>query len=153
MKKNITMSIFLLSFLLLTCGPEILIIYIPAITAIWCVEDDPCHKFEFRPDTISNENRFEGVVGGLEYYINPADGNTYKDPAYKIEGTNFIIGAFENLNIAFTVQERNGVVVEREYLGAMEVDRDSVRHMVLESLSGDPTLKLIRPPAYECKCE
>ncbi|MCB0587895.1 MAG: hypothetical protein KDD06_21560 [Phaeodactylibacter sp.] len=153
MKNSILVIIFSLSILHTACGPEVIILFIPAITAFWCVEDDPCHKFRLRTDNKTKDNGFQGPVGGLEFYINPADGKAYQDPGFQKEGENFIAGAFENLNIAFTVTSPEGGPKEREYVGAMEVENDTVSRMTLQSLTDGRKFVLTRPPSSGCECE
>ena len=155
MKNYILIIILSLSVLHTACGPEIIILFIPAITAFWCVEDDPCHKFRLRPDNKTKDNDFQGPVGGLEFYINPTDGKAYQEPDFQKEGKNFIAGAFEHLNIAFIVTspDLSYGLVEREYVGAMEVENDTVSRMVLQSLTDGRELVLVRPPSSDCECE
>jgi hypothetical protein len=140
------------SLFLVSCGPELFIVFLPAISATWCVEGEPCHKFEFRPDTTTNNAFSEGVVSGREFYINPSDGKNYKDPGYEAEGDNLIIGTFDNLNIAFTIHKRENGIEERPFVGAMEINDDQVTRMVLESLVDGGQLVLTREGGA-CDCQ
>jgi hypothetical protein len=140
---------------LLGCGVELIILFIPAISATWCEEGNPCHKFDIWPDTASNRFDHQGVISGREFFINPADGLHYKDPYYNDEGENTLIGTFENLNVQFVIHKRTVLIEENEVAGAMEIREDGeqsvVERMVLQSIKNGSPLILTRQEGM-CDC-
>lgn len=147
----------LLGLLSLTaCGVELIILFLPAISATWCEEDNPCHKFQIWPDTTTNRSDYQGVLSGREFFINPANGKNYKDPYFNEEGENTLIGTFNNLNVHLIIHKRTVLIEENELVGALgirhDVDPPVVDRMELESVVTGNTLVLIRREE-DCGCQ
>jgi hypothetical protein len=147
----------LAALLLLTaCGVETIILFLPAISATWCEEDNPCHKFQIWPDTTTNRYDSQGVLSGLEFFINPINGQSYKDPYFNVEGQNTLIGTFNNLNVHLIIHKRTVLIEENELVGALGIQHDDdppvVDRMELESVSNGKPLVLIRQDEG-CNCQ
>lgn len=141
---------------LTACGAEIIILFIPAISATWCEEGNPCHKFQIWPDTTTNRSDYQGVLSGREFFINPANGKSYKDPYFNEEGQNTLIGTFNNLNVHLIIHKRSVLIEENELVGAMglrhDIDPPEVARMELESVDNGQALVLIRWDE-NCNCQ
>jgi hypothetical protein len=148
----------LLSLLsLAACGVEVIILFLPAISATWCDESNPCHKFQIWPDTTTNLYDYQGVLSGREFFIDPADADRkhYKDPDFDEEGENTLIGSFNNLNIHLIIHKRRVFIEENELVGAIGISPDDppvVDRMELESVNNGKTLVLIRQEGG-CDCQ
>lgn len=146
----------LVALLLLTsCGVETIILFLPAISATWCEEENPCHKFQIWPDTTTNQSDYQGVLSGLEFFIDPLDGKSYKDPYFNVEGQNTLIGTFNNLNVHLIIHKRTVLIEENELVGALGIRHDDppiVDRMELESVSNGKSLVLIRQDEG-CNCQ
>lgn len=150
-------SFTLVALLLLTaCGVETIILFLPAISATWCEEDNPCHKFQIWPDTTTNRFDYQGVLSGQEFFINPENRKSYKDPYFKVEGKNTLIGTFNNLNVHLIIHKRTVLIEENELVGALgirhDVDSSVVDRMELESVDNGNPLILIRQEEG-CNCQ
>lgn len=138
---------FLGLLFLAACGLEVVALFLPAISATWCEESNPCHKFEIWPDTTTNATDSQGVLSGNEFFINSADGKSYKDPYFQEEGKNTLIGTFNNLNVHLIIHKRTVLIEENELVGAIGIrygDPPVVDRMELESVDNGETLVLIR---------
>ena len=138
------------------CGVEVVLLFIPAISATWCEEGNPCHKFQIWPDTTTNRFDHQGGISGQEFYLNPVDGLPYKDPYFEEQGQNTLIGTFEQLNVHLIIHKRSVPIEENELVGAMEINTSSgepvIDRMELESLSNSSTVILTRQDG-DCGCE
>jgi hypothetical protein len=146
----------LLGLLALTaCGLEVIILFLPAISATWCEERNPCHKFQIWPDTTSDQFDYQGVLSGREFFINPTDGKNYKDPYFNDAGENTLIGSFNNLNVHLIIHKRTTLIEENELVGALGIRHDGdppvVDRMELESVDNGEVLVLIRQDEG-CNC-
>lgn len=139
---------------LAACGVEVIILFLPAISAVWCEESNPCHKFQIWPDTTTNRSDSQGVLSGNEFFVGP-DGKSYKDPDFLEEGKNTLIGTFNNLNVHLIIHKRTVLIEENELVGALgirhDVDPPVVDRMELESVDNGQSLILIRRDE-NCDC-
>lgn len=143
-------------FCLLGCGAEVIILFIPAISATWCEEDNPCHKFQIWPDTTTNRFDHQGILSGGEFYLDPSTGKTYKDPDHREEGKNTLIGSFNNLNVHLIIHKRTALIEESKLVGGLEIrqgtDPPVVDRMYLESVeTGHPLVLTRRDRACDCQ--
>ena len=155
--ESLTRFTSLLGLLLLVaCGVETIILFIPAISATWCEESNPCHKFQIWPDTTTNGSDSQGVLSGLEFYINPLNDKHYKDPYFREEGQNTLLGSFNNLNVHLIIHKRTVLIEENELVGALGIRQDTdppvVDRMELESVDNGQVLVLIRQEE-DCHCQ
>ncbi len=109
-----------LAFLLVGCGAEVLpLLFIPAFSATWNVENDADYRIDLQPDA-DNKNVHSGVFEGEEQHDsdNDRDGNP-------------LSGSFNGLNIEFTIQRDNNVNIK--YSGIMTpVSEDDHRIVRIE---------------------
>lgn len=101
------MVITVLTIVIVGCGAETVaaLIFIPAFSATWNVENDPDYRIDLQPDA-DNKNVVSGVFEGEELHDNDNDRNG-----------NPLSGSFNGLNIEFTIVRDNNVNIK--YSGIM----------------------------------
>ncbi len=148
--KKLIGGILFVSMFHLTCGVETILILLPAISATWCDEANPCHKYEFRPGQEASDTQDKGNIGGAEYWIK--NGNKFKIKDMTQPGENFIIGSYNGLNTEFAVHYRLDQKYEEYYVGSVEIDDQGNKKMYIENLTTNAKL-ILTTNSDACNCK
>ncbi len=147
--KNFLYLLLIVPILNISCGAEVLLIVLPAISATWCDTSDPCHKFEFRPGQEASDTEEKGNIGGANYYV--SNGNKFKVADLSAAGENFIIGTYNGLNAEFAVHYRLDSNFEEYFVGSIEIV-SGVKRMYVENVDTRETLTLTSDGTI-CDCQ
>ena len=129
-KLKKTVMILFAGFII-ACGAETLaaIIFIPAFSATWPVENNNDYRIDLQPNE-ANKNVHSGIFEGEELH----------DTNLDLDG-NFLSGSFKGLDIEFTIERNNGPDVQ--YIGKMIPISDTdhtITRIELTSSEGDLVL-------------